>query len=91
MPRFSTDSLDALRSVILSGIGLSIVSAWRVAEGLASGDLVQLAPAWRAEVLPVSQVYSYARFYPARLRRFAEIIKAGAAEIFGDLADPALR
>ena len=62
-----------------------------MAEDLARGDLVQLAPAWRVEALPVSLVYLYARFYPARLRRFAEIIKAGAAEIFGDFADPARR
>lgn len=85
-PRFSTDSLFALRSAMQHGLGVGIASAWVLADDLASGTLVRLVPQWRAAPLPVSLVYPYARFYPARLRRFAELIREGAPAIFGDVA-----
>jgi DNA-binding transcriptional LysR family regulator len=56
--------------------GFDIVSAWLVADDLQSGRLVQLVPQWAAPPLPVQLIYPYARFYPARLRRFLEVIKA---------------
>lgn len=84
-PRFSTDSLYALRSAALRGLGLAIGSAWVLADDLAAGRLVHLAPQWRAEPLPVSLVYPYARFYPARLRRFVEIMKAATPETFAGM------
>ncbi len=74
-PRLSTDSLYALRSAALLGLGAAIVSAWVVAEDLDAGRLVQLAPAWCASPLPAWLLYPYARFYPARLRRFVETMR----------------
>ncbi|WP_215782262.1 LysR family transcriptional regulator [Paludibacterium sp. B53371] len=82
-PRFSTDSLYALRSAALQGVGVGIGSRWVMRESLAKGQLIQLAPKWRAAPLPVSLVYPYARFYPARLRRFIDLIRSEAAAIFG--------
>jgi len=83
-PRFSTDSLYSLRSAMLRGIGVGIASAWVLADDLSRGDLIHLAPDWQAAPLPVNLVYPYATFYPARLRRFAEIIRQSAPAIFGD-------
>jgi DNA-binding transcriptional LysR family regulator len=77
-PRLSTDSLYALRSAVLQGLGVGIGSAWVLADDLAAGRLVQLVPRWQASALPVSLVYPYARFYPARLRHFIEAMRAGA-------------
>ncbi len=82
-PRFSTDSLYALRSAALQGVGVGIGSRWVMTEYLAQGQLIQLAPQWQAAPLPVSLVYPYARFYPARLRRFIDLIRAEASTIFG--------
>lgn len=84
-PRFSTDSLYALRSAALQGVGVAIGSSWVLSADIAAGRLVQLAPQWRADALPVSLVYPYARFYPARLRRFAEIIRREAPAVFGEM------
>jgi DNA-binding transcriptional LysR family regulator len=77
-PRVLTDSLFALRSAALAGLGVGIVSAWLVEEDLRAGTLVHLAPDWAAPPLPVSLVYPYARFYPARLRRFLEVVRQAA-------------
>ncbi|RYY99912.1 MAG: LysR family transcriptional regulator [Comamonadaceae bacterium] len=74
-PRMSTDSLYALRSAALLGLGACIASTWVVAEDIAQGRLVQLAPQWRASPLPAWLLYPYARFYPARLRRFVETMR----------------
>lgn len=74
-PRMSTDSLYALRSAALMGLGVCVASAWLVADDLAKRRLVQLAPGWQADPLPVHLVYPHARFYPARLRRFIEAMR----------------
>lgn len=84
-PRLSTDSLYALRSAALQGLGLAIASAWILAEDLAAGRLVQLLPHWQAAPLPVYLVYPHARFYPARLRRFVEIVREQAPQVLGEL------
>ena len=81
-PRMSTDSLYALRTAAVMGVGAAIASAWLVADDIAQGRLVHLAPQWRAAPLPVYLVYPQARFYPARLRRFLDVIRAGAVDAF---------
>ncbi|MCK9688069.1 LysR family transcriptional regulator [Scleromatobacter humisilvae] len=81
-PRMSTDSLYALRTAAVTGVGVAIASAWLVADDIAQGRLVHLAPQWRAAPLPVYLVYPQARFYPARLRRFLDVIRAGAVAAF---------
>lgn len=74
-PRLATDSLYALRTAALAGLGAAIVSAWLVADDLARGELRRLAPQWEAQPLPVYLVYPQARFYPARLRRFLALMR----------------
>ncbi len=74
-PRLVSDNLHALTSAVLEGLGVCIVSAWMVAEHVRSGRLVELLPDWRADALPVSVLYPYARHYPARLRLFVELMK----------------
>ena len=78
-PRLGTDSLFALRSAALLGLGVCMASAWAVADDIAQGRLLHLAPAWRGEPLPVYVVYPYAQFYPAKLRRFVALMR-GALE-----------
>lgn len=74
-PRFVTDSLFALRQAASSGLGAALASGWIVAEDVAAGRLVHLLPGWRGPTLPVYVAYPQARFYPARLRAFVEIMR----------------
>ena len=74
-PRMSTDSLYALRSAALLGLGVGVVSSWAVADDLAQGTLLHLLPQWSAASLPIYLIYPYANFYPAKLRRFVEILR----------------
>jgi DNA-binding transcriptional LysR family regulator len=74
-PRLTTDNLSALRGAAVTGMGVFIGSSWMLEEQLKDGRLVQLLPEWEAAPLPVSVVYPYARQYPARLRRFVEMMR----------------
>ncbi len=75
-PAMSTDSLYALRSAALLGLGVGAVSAWVVADDIAQGRLIHMAPQWCAAPLPVYLAYPYAKHYPARLRHFVEAMRA---------------
>jgi DNA-binding transcriptional LysR family regulator len=78
-PRMSTDSLNALHSAALLGLGVGVGSTWIFLEDLAQGRLVRLVPEWQAAPPPVYLVYPYAEFYPARLRRFIEVMRHALA------------
>lgn len=71
-PRISTDSLYALRSATLLGLGVSVGSSWLFTEDIARGELVHLVPQWHAQPLPMYLIYPYASYYPAKLRSFVD-------------------
>lgn len=75
-PRMSTDSLFAMRNAALLGLGVGVVSAWAVNDDVARGTLVHLLPEWHAAPLPIYLLYPYAHYYPAKLRRFVELMRA---------------
>ncbi|MDM0027440.1 LysR family transcriptional regulator [Variovorax saccharolyticus] len=74
-PRLSTDSLYALRSAAVMGMGVCVGSTWLLAEELAQGRLIQLAPEWQAAALPVYLTYPQARLQPPKLKRFIEAMR----------------
>ncbi len=74
-PRLYTDSLYAARNTAISGLGLAVISSWAVEEELRSGKLIELLPQWQAAPLPVHLVYPWARYYPARLRKFLQLMR----------------
>lgn len=82
-PRMATDSLYALRSAALSGLGACIASAWIVDSEVRRGELLHLVPTWLAAPLPVYLVYPHARFYPARLRVFLEGMRGAMPGLVG--------
>ncbi|MDC0721070.1 LysR family transcriptional regulator [Nannocystis bainbridge] len=83
-PRFSTDSLFALRSAALEGLGVCVGSAWLLTQDLAQGRLLHVAPRWQAPPLPVYLTYPQARFYPSRLLRFVATMRAAVPELLAD-------
>lgn len=74
-PRLSTDSLYVARNTALTGLGVALVSSWTVKEHIQEGRLIPLLPEWQPTALPVHLVYPWSRYYPARLRRFLEMMK----------------
>lgn len=82
-PRLSTDSLYVTRKSALTGLGVAVVSSWTVEEDIRAGRLVHLLPEWQPAALPVHLVYPWSRYYPARLRRFLEMMREVMPEIAG--------
>jgi DNA-binding transcriptional LysR family regulator len=85
-PRLYTDNLYAMRNAVLLGVGAAIGSRWALREELEAGRLVQLVPEWQAPPLPIWLIYPPARFYPARLRRFIDIMRVAVPQAFGIVA-----
>ena len=82
-PRLYTDNLYTLRNAALMGVGVALGSHWALHDELETGRLVQLVPEWQATPLPIWLIYPPARFYPARLRRFIEIMRVAVPQAFG--------
>ncbi|AMO48998.1 LysR family transcriptional regulator [Enterobacter sp. FY-07] len=74
-PRLYTDSLYAVRNTVIAGLGVAVISSWAVEEEIRAGKLVALLPEWQAAPLPVHLVYPWARYYPARLRKFLQLMR----------------
>lgn len=82
-PRLSTDSLHVARNTALTGLGVAVVSSWTVQDDIREGRLVHLLPEWQPAALPVHLVYPWSRYYPARLRRFLELMRQIMPEVTG--------
>lgn len=82
-PRLSTDSLYVARKSALTGLGVAVVSSWTVEADIREGRLIHLVPDWQPAALPVHLVYPWSRYYPARLRRFLEMMREVMPEIAG--------
>ena len=82
-PRLSTDSLYVARNTALTGLGVAVVSSWTVQDDIREGRLVHLLPDWQPAALPVHLVYPWSRYYPARLRRFLELMRQVMPEVTG--------
>jgi DNA-binding transcriptional LysR family regulator len=74
-PRMSTDSLYALRSAAVRGIGVGVGSTWLLMPEVKHKRLVELVPGWRAAPLPMYIVYPRARHDPSRLTRFLALMR----------------
>ena len=84
-PVVSTDSLYALRSAAVLGLGACVGSAWLLADDIEQGRLVQIAPQWQAAPLPVFISYPYARYYPSRLQQFVAFMREAVPQAIGGL------
>lgn len=82
-PRLFTDSLFAARNSAIAGLGIAIISSWSVEEDIRAGRLIVLLPDWQATRLPVHLVYPWSRYYPARLRKFLQLMREVMPQIGG--------
>ena len=68
----SVSSTQAYTAACLAGLGLIQAPRLGLADYIASGQLVDVLPAWRARPLPVSIVYAHNRHMSARVRAFVD-------------------
>jgi DNA-binding transcriptional LysR family regulator len=75
-----TDSVAALRSLLLAGAGVSVLDEFSAAEGLRTGTLVRLLPQWQLRRGGIHAVFPPGRYVPAKARAFAQFYKEWLAD-----------
>lgn len=72
----SLDATLAVRAAVCSGIGLSVLPDFAIADDLATGRLIQVLPQWLLPAGGIHAVFPAARYRPAKVRAFVEMLIA---------------
>jgi len=73
---FQTNSSVAIRSAVLSGLGIAIAPVWMFGDEIYRGDLKVVLSEYQSPPLPIHAVYRRSRFYPAKISCFIDFLKA---------------
>lgn len=74
--KLQTNSSEAVRAAVLSGMGIGFSPTWLFEDEMARGDLQVLLPDWPTPSLPVHLVSPIQRRQSAKVRAFADHIVA---------------
>jgi DNA-binding transcriptional LysR family regulator len=74
-----TNSSEAMRASILSGMGIGYSPEWLFDQEIASGELQRLLPDWETVTMPIHLVSPRERRYSAKVKAFAEHVGKGMA------------
>ena len=68
------DATLAVREAVCAGAGLSVLPDYAIADELASGKLIEVLPQWRLPSGGIHAVFPAARFRPAKVRAFVDLL-----------------
>jgi DNA-binding transcriptional LysR family regulator len=68
------DATLAVREAVCQGAGLSVLPDYAVADDIASGRLIHVLPQWRLPSGGIHAVFPAARFRPAKVRAFVDLL-----------------
>lgn len=71
-PVLIAEGVTSIREAVRDGLGVSLLPDWLVRDELASGELVQVLPRWKARDLPIHVVYAGQRVLPTRVSAFID-------------------
>ena len=74
-PKLASDNIFAIHEAALEGVGAAIMPRWFVESDLEEGNLVDVAPNFRAARLPINLAIAPGTKRPARVERFCEAIQ----------------
>lgn len=72
----SANGTEASYVCVLAGIGLAVMPDYQVVQDIAAGRLVRLLPGWSLPAGGIHAVYPRAKYRPARVRAFVDILEA---------------
>ncbi|MDL2354091.1 MAG: LysR family transcriptional regulator [Pseudomonadota bacterium] len=70
----SLDATLAVREAVCHGAGLSVLPDFAIADELAAGRLIAVLPQWRLPSGGIHAVFPTARFRPAKVRAFVDLL-----------------
>ena len=79
----SIDATLAVREAVRLGAGLSVLPDYAVAEDIALGRLVHVLPQWTLPSGGIHAVFPPARFRPAKVRAFVDLLQETATPAIG--------
>jgi DNA-binding transcriptional LysR family regulator len=68
------DATLAVREAVCLGAGLSVLPDFAIADDIAAGRLIQVLPQWRLPSGGIHAVFPSARFRPAKVRAFVDLL-----------------
>lgn len=79
-PVISLDATLAVREAVQQGAGLSVLPDFAVRDDLESGRLIRVLPQWSLPSGGIHAVFPSARFRPAKVKAFVELLAARQAD-----------
>jgi len=73
---FQTDSSIAIRSAILSGLGIAVAPVWMFGYDIHRSHLQIVLQDYPPTSLPINAVYHCSRFYPAKISCFIDFLES---------------
>lgn len=73
-PSVFFDATLAVRGAVCEGMGLSVLPDFAVEEDIAAGRLIHVLPQWRLPSGGIHAVFPAARFRPAKVRAFVDLL-----------------
>lgn len=73
----TSNSSEAIREMVLSGLGVSLSPQWLFADDLRRGDVCAVLEGYQARALPVHAVFSGSRRRSARVGAFVAFLREG--------------
>ncbi|MET0267946.1 MAG: LysR substrate-binding domain-containing protein [Duganella sp.] len=70
------DATLAVREAVCCGMGLSVLPDFAIADDLAAGRLIQVLPQWLLPSGGIHAVFPAARYRPAKVRAFVDLLAA---------------
>ena len=71
---FQTNSSVAIRSAVLSGLGIAVAPVWMFGDEIYRGDLKVVLEDYQPTPLQIQAVYRRSRFYPAKITCFIDFL-----------------
>ena len=68
------DATLAVREAVFQGAGLSVLPDFAIADDLATGRLIHVLPQWQLPSGGIHAVFPAARFRPAKVRAFVDLL-----------------
>jgi DNA-binding transcriptional LysR family regulator len=72
-----SNNSEAIRQMVLSGLGISLAPSWLYRRDLAQGRVVQLLPTLTPSALPIHALLPANRRQSARVRAFVDYLAEG--------------
>ena len=79
--RITVDVTTAVHAAVLAGGGVSVLPDYAVTADLEAGRLVRLLPEWKLRSGGIYVLLPAARFRPAKISRFLELLSGAAAAL----------